>query len=332
MAPQVWGTFSVRDHCRPEAFLREVLLFDRLAIPYPDSPHERDRWRQPNPKRDPTETWDPERLDRLLAVVGTDAAPGYNDARLAWPIQWNQGMWDDLRARPELAAALTGDAFMDTRIVVPASAQMPKGVDAVAAYRSEADWREETLPVSEPPGDVSAAEALVQLSRPLLLPTPSGDELDDLRRAVDLAHDPDYVAMRAAYHAYFRELLGKLIGDGDDLDDVRVDPATMRWAQDELQGLWARERALVAASQSAERWRRLELGCVTVGTLGAVGLALAAAMPVVGVGAGLLSFAGWAVNQHRRPPPKPQLGGASMFVEAWQRLGWDEPAFDVPPR
>jgi hypothetical protein len=27
----VWGTFSVRDHLESEAFLREVLVFDRLA-------------------------------------------------------------------------------------------------------------------------------------------------------------------------------------------------------------------------------------------------------------------------------------------------------------
>jgi NADPH:quinone reductase-like Zn-dependent oxidoreductase len=49
----VWGTFSVRDHLRPEAFLREVLVFDRLVIPYPDPevPGEWERWRRPDPDR-----------------------------------------------------------------------------------------------------------------------------------------------------------------------------------------------------------------------------------------------------------------------------------------
>ena len=36
MGAPVWGTFSVRDHCRPGAFVREVLLYDRLVVPYPD--------------------------------------------------------------------------------------------------------------------------------------------------------------------------------------------------------------------------------------------------------------------------------------------------------
>lgn len=37
MAMQVWGTFSVNDHTRPNAFVREVLLFDRLVLPYPSA-------------------------------------------------------------------------------------------------------------------------------------------------------------------------------------------------------------------------------------------------------------------------------------------------------
>lgn len=35
MGGQIWGTFSVKDHCRPNAFVREVLLFDRLVLPVP---------------------------------------------------------------------------------------------------------------------------------------------------------------------------------------------------------------------------------------------------------------------------------------------------------
>ncbi len=57
----MWGTFSVKDHRRGDAFAREALLFDRLVIPYPVDARERDRWKMPNPD-DPQETWDPDRL------------------------------------------------------------------------------------------------------------------------------------------------------------------------------------------------------------------------------------------------------------------------------
>ncbi len=30
---ELWGTFSVRDHCRRGAFIPEVLLYDQLLLP-----------------------------------------------------------------------------------------------------------------------------------------------------------------------------------------------------------------------------------------------------------------------------------------------------------
>jgi hypothetical protein len=35
MAAEVWGTCAVNDHLREQPFLRELLLFDRLVVPYP---------------------------------------------------------------------------------------------------------------------------------------------------------------------------------------------------------------------------------------------------------------------------------------------------------
>ena len=74
MGAPTWGTFAVNDHLRPHAFVAEVLLFDGLALPYPSTAEERKRWRSPN-QRDPDETWDPDRLDELLTVLGTQEAP-----------------------------------------------------------------------------------------------------------------------------------------------------------------------------------------------------------------------------------------------------------------
>ena len=40
---ELWGTFSVSDHLRPDPFAADVLLFDRLAIPAA-TPDDVDRW------------------------------------------------------------------------------------------------------------------------------------------------------------------------------------------------------------------------------------------------------------------------------------------------
>jgi hypothetical protein len=37
MGTQVWGTFAVKDHCRTNAFVCEIMLFGRLVIPVPET-------------------------------------------------------------------------------------------------------------------------------------------------------------------------------------------------------------------------------------------------------------------------------------------------------
>ncbi len=59
---EVWGTVAVNDHLRTDAFIREVLLFDRLVVPVPATAEARERWKAPN-SDDPTESWDPDHLE-----------------------------------------------------------------------------------------------------------------------------------------------------------------------------------------------------------------------------------------------------------------------------
>ncbi|WP_405863519.1 hypothetical protein [Streptomyces sp. NBC_00005] len=335
MGAPVWGTFSVRDHCLREAYLREVLLFDRLAIPYPDPliEGERERWRHPNPA-DASETWDPERLDVLLGILGTQESAGYNGARLAKLVRWGPQTWQELQSRLDTAHALTGNHFVDTSKglhLVPGS-EIPGIVEAVAAYPTQAQWRQEVRPTMEEPHTVSAAEALVAVPRPLLLPEPGGDELDVLRRAVDLAMDEEYAAMRAAYFDWFRDRVARLrTAAHESLTDLRLDPGSVRIAEEELRTLWAREQKIVRKADKTRVWTRVEIGCTTLAAAGTAGLACATALPVLGAGAALLSFAGWGVARWQAAGSHPRsLGGASMFVEAHRRLEWMQP--DIPQR
>jgi hypothetical protein len=325
----VWGTFSVKDHIRPEAFLREALLFDRLAVPYPDpdTPGERDRWRHPD-ERFPAEDWDPDRLDLLLGVLGTEETAGYNGARFVQRIFWNPHIWEKMRSRLGSADAMTGNPFYNTALAAALGRgkELPGIVEAVAAYPTAEAWRADVKPDVSGPAQPVAAEALVLLARPLLMPAPGRDELDTLRRAVDLAQSDDYKAMRTAYHEWFRGIASRLQQpDATTLADASLDPASLGEAGRELGKLWESEQATVRKADRDRMWSRVEVGTVSLSAAGAIGLACAAALPAVGVPVALLTFAGWAINKWRVPKPQRSLGGASMFVEAHRRLDFLPP-------
>jgi hypothetical protein len=65
---------------------------------------------------------------------------------------------------------------------------------------------------------------------------------------------------------------------------------------------------------------------MSLGALGGIGLAVAAALPAIGVPVAILSFAGWAARRFTAQQPPRSLNGASMFVDAQRRLDWLEPA------
>src|SRR4051794_5790277 len=59
---ELWGTFSVRDHCEERPFVADVMLYDRLIVPVPSDSTEWERWQHPD------QDWDPARQKRLLDV------------------------------------------------------------------------------------------------------------------------------------------------------------------------------------------------------------------------------------------------------------------------
>jgi hypothetical protein len=67
-----WGTFSVRDHLKEQAFVSELLLYDRLVVPIPPNKIEWDRWAD-------EKKWNPDRQAQLLEILGKDLS-----VRLPW--------------------------------------------------------------------------------------------------------------------------------------------------------------------------------------------------------------------------------------------------------
>ena len=115
------------------------------------------------------------------------------------------------------------------------------------------------------------------------------------------------------------------IGDPDRVR-THLDPGSIIEAQNQLRELWKQEVA-AAKKVDKERWgSRVEFGCMSLGALGGIGLAVVAALPAIGVPVAILSFAGWAARRFTAPQPPRSLSGASMFVDAQRRLDWLQPS------
>lgn len=82
---ETWGTYSVRDHSRSRAFVADVLLYDRLMIPYPPNEAEVERWK--------TSGWDPDRLKTCLQTLGDLAVPVHLSATGAFPCKAASNAW-----------------------------------------------------------------------------------------------------------------------------------------------------------------------------------------------------------------------------------------------
>ena len=210
MGAELWGTFAVNDHCRLNAFAREVLLFDRLVVPVPATGQERDRWRRPNPAS-PRETWDPDRLDTLLGILGSQRHEGQNGGRLAWEADWDEYRWKYEKSRAAVAETVTRDPYAATREILTMGEEIPVVVEAVAAFPSAQACYRELRPVDKRPEDLTAAHALIALAYPLLSPNEDeGHDFRPLRDAVELARDPEFQDARAAYHNWMREFVSRL--------------------------------------------------------------------------------------------------------------------------
>ena len=324
MAAEIWGTFSVSDHVRTNAFVREVLLFDRLIIPVPGSDEERARWVRPKVGSD--ETWAPDRQQKLLSILGTQDQPGHNGAHVAYTAPWNDFTHAYEKSRLEVTNTINAiDAFSTTRFVLASGVTLPASIEAVSAFPSARECRDELKPSANPHA-VDGARALLLLSRPFLVP--DGDEDADftaLRAAIDLSLDDNFRAARSAYHDWLRALLTPLNAEGARLDMLTMTEAWFRHLQQELEELVEKERA--AIEPHAKRWlTRTEYAATAAGAVAGIAGTAMGNTPI-SIASVVLGFGGFiagkvaAADPDRKQSP---LSGASMFVAAEQHFGWSD--------
>lgn len=321
MGAQVWGTLAVNDHTQRHALLREVLLFDRLVVPVPATKKERDRWKEPN-RSNPRETWDPDGLDQVLRILGSQRRASPAGEPLAWESDWDLQRWQAGKSRAEIASTITEqDAFYATRMILAMDEDLPGAVEAMAAYPSERACAAELTPSREKPADLTAADALVLLARPLLVPdVADGDYERALSEAAQLARSPRVRLERAAYHDFVRDFVSRLRRPGMDLRDVRLDVESVNLARSQLEGLLRVLTEEVAGDSRRGRWGVVEWVVTALGATATIGLAFTAPYAAIGAAGGFCSFVGWVAGKRGKPPQPRPLSGAALFSTAGDHL------------
>jgi hypothetical protein len=322
---EVWGAFAVNDHLRRRAFVADVLLYDRLLVPCPDTAEHRAEWR--------ARGWAPDALERRLEVI-----EGHNpDAVLRVP--WTQKrsaqirrVWarqvevDRSRLRGNLRAAAGPYSATRRNIVDEVEAEriahrgdrtgyLSRAMNAYGeifpAYGSEDELAEEWHLRSPGAGAIDAQDAssprvwrLACMFRfELFVPEESQrTDIDLLTSAVRLASDDGFRAKRASYHELRREYLDAGLHDAEVVADLEE-----------------RQRAYREITANATTTSRMVTGLTIVGA----GTAVAGTLtdPVLGLGTATCELCKVAVKRLR---PQRQIGEAqrpvAMLYEARRAL------------
>ena len=95
MPIELWGTFSVRDHLEPRAFVADVLLYDRLVIPTLPDGRSESEWPR---------SWNLAKQKSLLRDLGelAIAIPWDNERRQTWQDRFDSAQ-DEVRRKARTA-------------------------------------------------------------------------------------------------------------------------------------------------------------------------------------------------------------------------------------
>lgn len=340
MSVEYWGTFSVRDHLAPRAFVADILLYDRLLIPTLAEGDPVDSWE--------TE-WDLARQQTLLGHLGEFGIPfPWNSNRRA---QFDEDFAGEQRrrARAEVTQFVEQDAadvrrYDDTpygitrrilmdfvnreaddlllrRLRVQQGALPGSTVRAFTAYPSYAGFAAD-LPADGAAGEDHNLSPSAAFGWQFFVPESADTSPDEDRRLLDkamgLARKPEFVERRRDFYLLW--------------EDIR----NARYSPEDAKSLMETRLADYQKYMRGERWKKR--ACYAMGVVpllvpvfGAAGATFAGASALAiqwfSASAGL--FLGGAAipvkNRLAAKPPPPAAAGAAMFHDARRRLGWKAP-------
>jgi hypothetical protein len=273
MGREIWGTYSVKDHAQPGAFLADLMFYDRLVLPVPEEGAEAE--------------WDKRKWAPKLQADLIKELSKHNRVRT---VPWKIGTWDNerdqfeeqLTNRSDLDAAVAREAARDaflftrTRLVADLPSNI-RGVTVVPTFANSGQLSKAIGLRAAPSGELhgtAQGTAAAAMSLRFLVPEHEGTTTPaTLQKVLERTGGREAKRARDAFWSWQRDFFG---------DDVITDQATLDDATEEMADLVADlERAISWKRASTVAGYLFLAGTVTLGMI-ASGLA-----PVALVGATL---------------------------------------------
>src|SRR5215831_14996545 len=228
MISQRWASFSVRDHLPQQAFVLEVLLYDRLVIPVPpeNDAAEQNRWKY-------EKRWNPGRLESLLDVLGKDLAiripwteefRQYFKTRLAQAQQINEEV--SYGMTPLILAALDPDSRKDLFPDRPVDEPKPH-ILPVYPSLTKAKHDVQVRPIEDNQELSDEGDLALTVCHCFLKPkgvfSPRGVKLEKelLQQAAELAREEEFKENRRQFLAWEEKFINKPRATADSIEEMK---------------------------------------------------------------------------------------------------------------
>lgn len=315
---QLWGTLSVRDHCRRGAFISEVLIYDRLLIPVVATAADLEKEAQATGEKIDARKlakvewqrweeagWDPARQTLLTSVLRSKDRVDLVPWTFARQSEWRAKM------KATFADARRDGYFLTGSILERFAPHMARAVVAVSQYHTLEELRSgEGIRRLEPHEPLASNTLLAVLGHELLVPDdPDHDDFRFLDEALDVASDPKYQACRRNLYEWQQQFVRS------DYTDARSIKAAVEKMNDLV-------HELRTATERQRRWRWSKQLFAFLG----VGSKVAAAMPPAAplfLGGGAVAAIGSFVVDTLTPNASLAAGlpAATLVLDAQSKLG-----------
>jgi hypothetical protein len=316
---ELWGTFSVRDHCRRGAFIAEALLYDHLVLPVVPTAddfereaeakgekvdavklarHEWQRWTEAG--------WDPARQTLLTIILKYKGRV----ALIPWTMD-RQTEWKTKMAT-EFSNARRDGYFVTGSVLQQFAPAMAKTVVAVSQYHDLDELQKgEGIRQLRPHEPLKASTLIAVLGHELLLPgNPEEDNFRYLEEALDISSDPMYRERRRNLFEWQQQFVREGV----------TDAPSIRAAIDHMKAL---VNDIRTANERQERWRWAKRFFNFLGVSAKVAALGGPATVTYAAGGGALASLGAFVVDEVAPKVRVEAGmaAATLVLDAQAKLG-----------
>jgi hypothetical protein len=316
---ELWGTFSVRDHCRRGAFIAEVLLYDQLLLPV--VPTADDFEREAQAKGEKVDAgklarqdwerwtkagWNPARQTLLTIILRNKDRVGLIPWTLDRQSEWKARMY------AEFSNARRDGYFLTGSVLEQFAPRMAKTIVAVSQYHSLAELRKgEGIRRVTPHKPLPSSTLLAVLGHELLLPgDPREDNFRYLEEALDISSDPTYRERRRSLYEWQQQFVKEGL----------TDTPSIKAAFDHMQTL---VNDIRTTNEKQKRWRWAKRFFNFLGMTAKVAAIGGVATATYAAGGAALASVGTFVIDEAAPKKMVEAGlaAATLVLDARAKLG-----------